>query len=45
MSEVATPSPWRALWLTLYYVAILVAITLLHSQSGFATPKFIYQGF
>lgn len=38
-------SPWRAMWLALYYVGILLAIFVLHGQGGFTTPKFIYQGF
>lgn len=33
------------MWLTLYYLAIILAILALHGQTGFTTPKFIYQGF
>ncbi len=43
--EAKAPSPWRAVYLALYYSAIIAVIILLHSQSSFSTPKFIYQGF
>jgi hypothetical protein len=39
------PPPKRALRTTLYYLAIIAAITWLHGRGGFTTPKFIYQGF
>lgn len=43
--EIPSPSSARVLWLTLYYLAIIAGIIVLHSQGGFTTPKFIYQGF
>jgi hypothetical protein len=36
---------WRVLGLALYYLAILIAIIVLHGRGGLETPKFIYQGF
>ena len=31
--------------LTLYYLAVIAAVILLHGQGDFSTPPFIYQGF
>lgn len=49
MSDQPKPNPQPAqpktLWLTLYYLAILIAIIFLHGRGGLETPKFIYQGF
>ncbi len=39
------PSRLRVVWLTLYYLAILIALIVLHGRGGLETPKFIYQGF
>jgi len=39
------PKRFQTLWLTLYYLAILIAIIFLHGRGGLETPKFIYQGF
>jgi len=38
-------SPLRVYWLALYYLAILIAVILLHARGGLDTPSFIYQGF
>lgn len=35
----------RVLWLTVYYLAILIEIIYLHGRGGLETPSFIYQGF
>ncbi|MEO7933024.1 MAG: hypothetical protein ABIT76_07690 [Chthoniobacterales bacterium] len=35
----------RALWLTLYYLAILLTLLWMEMSGSFETPKFIYQGF
>jgi hypothetical protein len=43
--SVKEASPWRAVWLALYYLGIILAILALHGHGGFTTPKFIYQGF
>lgn len=41
-----TPASWwRVLGLALYYLAILIAVIILHGRGGLETPKFIYQGF
>ncbi|MDB6138046.1 MAG: hypothetical protein JWO94_1118 [Verrucomicrobiaceae bacterium] len=41
------PSPRRpkVLWLTLYYLAVLVAVIVLHARGNFTAPPFVYQGF
>jgi hypothetical protein len=39
------PGRGRVLWLTLYYLAILLAVIYLHGLSGLESPPFIYQGF
>lgn len=31
--------------LALYYLAILLAVIILHGRGGMDTPQFIYQGF
>ena len=37
---------WVRLGLTtMYYLAILLGVILLQSQSDFVTPSFVYQGF
>jgi hypothetical protein len=41
----APTSWWRVIGLALYYLAILIAIIVLHGRGGLETPKFIYQGF
>lgn len=45
-SEPAKP-PGRArlFWLTLYYMAVLVTVIVLHSRGSFTAPPFVYQGF
>lgn len=35
----------RAVALTIYYLAILVALLVLYGRGDFSTPSFIYQGF
>lgn len=45
MKKKTPASPWRVLWLALYYAAVITAIYALHGQGGFRTPKFVYQGF
>ncbi len=35
----------RAVLLTLYYLAVLLALAALHGGGSFATPGFIYQAF
>jgi hypothetical protein len=35
----------RVLWLTLYYLAILLGLILLYGRGDFSTPPFVYQGF
>jgi hypothetical protein len=38
--------PWlRIVALTIYYLAILVALVALYGQGNFSTPPFIYQNF
>jgi hypothetical protein len=38
--------PWvRFAILTIYYLAILVALVALYGQGNFSTPPFIYQNF
>jgi hypothetical protein len=38
--------PWlRFVSLTIYYLAILVALVALYGQGNFSTPPFIYQNF
>ena len=38
--------PWlRFVTLTIYYLAILVALVALYGQGNFSTPPFIYQNF
>jgi hypothetical protein len=38
--------PWvRFATLTIYYLAILVALVALYGQGNFSTPPFIYQNF
>lgn len=32
-------------WTIVYYLAILLGVVLLHGQSDFDTPSFVYQGF
>jgi hypothetical protein len=44
-SKRSAPSRLRVVWLTLYYLAILIAVIVLHGRGGLETPKFIYQGF
>jgi hypothetical protein len=40
------PQPWvRFAILTLYYLAILVALIALYGRGNFSTPPFIYQNF
>jgi len=47
MSTEPAPPPGRArvLWLTLYYMAVLVAVIVLHARGSFTAPPFVYQGF
>jgi hypothetical protein len=35
----------RAITLTGYYLAILVAVFILATLNAFSTPSFVYQGF
>ncbi len=45
-SEPAPPPGWtKVFWLTLYYLAILVGVILLHAHNSFTAPPFVYQGF
>jgi hypothetical protein len=38
--------PWvRFVTLTIYYLAILVALVALYGQGDFSTPPFVYQNF
>ena len=43
-SSAAKSSP-KVIWLTLYYLAILVAVVILHAQGNFTAPPFVYAGF
>ncbi len=36
---------WRRGLLTLYYLAVLLALAALHGKGSFVTPGFIYQAF
>ncbi len=47
MSTEAAPQPGRVrvVWLTLYYMAVLVAVIVLHARGSFTAPPFVYQGF
>jgi D-Ala-teichoic acid biosynthesis protein len=39
-------NPWvRGIFLTLYYLAIIIGLILMYGKGDFSTPKFIYQGF
>ena len=45
-SRERVPRPWvRFAALTLYYLAILVALFALYGKGNFTTPSFIYQNF
>ncbi len=35
----------RVVVLTLYYLAIILALILMYGRGDFSTPSFIYQGF
>lgn len=35
----------RILGLTLYYLAIIIALIIMYGRGDFSTPPFIYQGF
>ena len=47
MSTPEAPAPNRPkmVWLTLYYLAILVGVIILHAQGNFTAPPFVYAGF
>lgn len=36
---------WRAVWLTLYYLCLIIALLVMYGRSHQAPPPFIYQGF
>lgn len=40
-----TSSWWRGVALALYYLAILIAVIVLHMRGGLDAPPFLYQGF
>jgi len=35
----------RTVALTVYYLAIIIALILLYGRGDFSTPAFVYQGF
>jgi len=38
--------PWiKGILLTIYYLAILLALIAMYGKGDFSTPPFIYQGF
>ena len=47
MSTQPAPSQRRSatIWLTLYYLAILLGVIALHADSSFKAPPFVYNGF
>jgi hypothetical protein len=43
--EAPAASRGKVIRLTLYYIAILLAVVYLHAQGNFTAPPFVYQGF
>ena len=41
----STKGRGKVLWLTLYYLAILVGVIVLHARGNFTAPPFVYAGF